>query len=83
MTWSRLPAVAIAALVVATAVAASPARLHAEATPLEDLMIDFQVTPLEPQTPPPLSVLTLEDGRAVTLADRKGQVVLVYFFATW
>ena len=45
-------------------------------------MIDMEITPLEPQAPPPLSVMTL-DGGPVKLADVRGHVVLVYFWATW
>ena len=49
---------------------------------LDDLMMDFNVAPFDPRTPPALSVTTL-DGRRVTLADVKGSAVLVYFWATW
>jgi hypothetical protein len=45
-------------------------------------MMDMQVTPLDPQAPPPLSVVTV-DGGPVTLADVRGHAVLVYFWATW
>jgi cytochrome oxidase Cu insertion factor (SCO1/SenC/PrrC family) len=42
----------------------------------------MRVTPLEPQAPPPLTVTTV-DRASVSLADLRGQVVLVYFWATW
>jgi cytochrome oxidase Cu insertion factor (SCO1/SenC/PrrC family) len=54
----------------------------ASATRLDDVMIDMNITPVEPQAPPPLNVEMLGGGR-VTLADVKGHVVLVYFWATW
>ena len=49
---------------------------------IDDLMLDMQITPVDPQPAPPLTVETLKGGR-VTLADVKGHVVLVYFWATW
>ena len=49
---------------------------------VDDLMMDMQIAPLDPQAPPPLAVEALTGGR-VTLADVKGHVVLVYFWATW
>ena len=49
---------------------------------LDDLMMDLNIAPLDPQAPPALTVTTLDGGR-VTLADLKGRAVLVYFWATW
>ena len=54
----------------------------AQGKPLEDLMMDFAITPLEAQPAPALTVTTV-DGDSLTLADLKGQAVLVYFMATW
>jgi cytochrome oxidase Cu insertion factor (SCO1/SenC/PrrC family) len=54
----------------------------AQAKRLDDLMMDVNIAPLDPQAPPPLSVTTLE-GVRVSLADIKKQPVLVYFWATW
>ena len=69
----------VAALVVLALAGSSVAAPRA----LDDLMMDFNVAPFDPQTPPPLSVTTLDGRRRVTLADVKGNAVLVYFWATW
>ena len=66
-------AVALVLLLIASAAAGRP---------LDDLMMDLQVAPLDPRPAPPLSATTL-DGARVSLADLKGQAVLVYFWATW
>ena len=70
-----LPLVIVAALLTAASSTAAPSAV-------DDLMIDMENTPLEPQALPPLSVMTL-DGGPVKLADVRGHVVLVYFWATW
>ena len=68
--------IAFAALVTAASSTASPSAV-------DDLMIDMRITPLDPQAPPPpLTVMTLDGGR-VSLADIRGHVALVYFWATW
>ena len=54
----------------------------AQAKGLDDLLMDVNIAPLDPQAPPPLSVTTLE-GVRVSLADIKNQPVIVYFWATW
>jgi cytochrome oxidase Cu insertion factor (SCO1/SenC/PrrC family) len=54
----------------------------AQAKSLDDLMMDLNIVPLEPQAPPAFTVTTL-DGDRLTLADVKGRAVLVYFWATW
>ncbi len=48
---------------------------------LEDLLFDFQLVPLDGQMPPPLALEGL-DGKPVNLADLRGQVALLYFWAT-
>jgi hypothetical protein len=50
---------------------------------LDDLMMDLNIAPLEPQAPPALSVTRLGSGARLTLGDLKGSAVLVYFWATW
>ena len=49
---------------------------------VEDLLFDLQLIPLDGQSP---SAFTLEalDGARVSLADFRGKVVLLYFWATW
>jgi cytochrome c biogenesis protein CcmG, thiol:disulfide interchange protein DsbE len=73
----RLRESLLAVVVLAAAVAATAAP-----RPLDDLMMDMQIAPLDPRAAPPLSVTTL-DGAPVSLADLRGHVVLVYFWATW
>ena len=69
---------ALAVLLAVLPVTLAPAQGRA----LEDLMMELNIAPFEPQTAPPLTVTTL-DGVRVSLADIKGQAVLVYFWATW
>ena len=67
---------------VALLAAAGGGTGRAEPPALGELMRAMRVTPLEPQAPPPLTVTTV-DRASVSLADLRGQVVLVYFWATW
>lgn len=69
-------------LVLAIAVLGTTAASPAAPAALDDLMMDMRVTPFDSHAPPPLAVTTLDGGR-VTLADFRGHVVLVYFWATW
>jgi hypothetical protein len=50
---------------------------------LEDLLFDLQLVPLERQAPPPFELERLSDARKITLAEQRGQVVMLYFWATW
>ena len=58
---------------------ASPA---AAADSVEDLVLDLQMIPLDGQAPPAFTLAAL-DGTRVSLAAFKGQVVLLYFWASW
>ena len=78
---TRLPS-ALRSLVLAIAVLGAIVTSTAAPAALDDFMIDMRVTPLDREAPPPLAVTTLDGGR-VTLADVRGSVVLVYFWATW
>lgn len=49
---------------------------------IDDRLFDLQLVPLDGQTPPPFRIETL-DGRRGSLSDFKGQVVLLYFWASW
>ena len=74
---TRRPSLAlVTALLVLAGAAVAAAR------PIEGLMMDLNIAPMEPRTPPPLVVTTL-DGARVTLADVRGKAALVYFWATW
>jgi len=52
------------------------------ATDLDALMREFRVTPGDRKPAPGFSLATL-DGITAALADHRGRVVLVYFWATW
>lgn len=54
----------------------------AQAESVEDLLFDLQMVPLDGQPPKPFTLETLA-GQRVSLGDFKGQVVLLYFWATW
>ena len=54
----------------------------AAADSLEDLALDLQMIPLDGQPSPAFTLPTL-DGRRVSLSDFRGQVVLLYFWASW
>ena len=49
---------------------------------IQDLAIDFRMNPLDGQAAPPFTLSAL-DGKRLSLADFKGQVVLLYFWASW
>ena len=73
----RAVALSLAATVLALALGAPTARAARER--LQDLVWDFQLVPLDGQTPPPFTLEAL-DGRKVSLADFRGRSVLVYFW---
>jgi thiol-disulfide isomerase/thioredoxin len=75
-----LRALAVGALLAAGLLAAPPAT--ADGPPLKGRFADAFQIPETPQPAPTASFQT-RDGKAVTLADFKGQVVLVNFWATW
>jgi cytochrome oxidase Cu insertion factor (SCO1/SenC/PrrC family) len=54
----------------------------AAAGTLTDLAIDFRMNPLDGQVAPAFMLSAL-DGKRLSLADFKGQVVLLYFWASW
>ena len=43
----------------------------------------MQIAPYDPPKPAPALVLLSLEGKTVSLADLKGKVVLVFFWATW
>jgi cytochrome oxidase Cu insertion factor (SCO1/SenC/PrrC family) len=49
---------------------------------IADLAIDFRMNPLDGQVAPAFTLPALA-GLRFSLADFKGQVVLLYFWATW
>jgi peroxiredoxin len=71
----------VAALVMLSAVLTAAAPTLA-AAPSEALLAELQLVPGGGARPPALSLPDL-DGRTVSLAGLRGQVVLVYFWATW
>jgi cytochrome c biogenesis protein CcmG, thiol:disulfide interchange protein DsbE len=49
---------------------------------IQDLAIDFRMNPLDGQVAPAFTLSAL-DGKRLSLADFKGRVVLLYFWASW
>ena len=49
---------------------------------IADLAIDLRMNPLDGQVAPAFTLAAL-DGKRLSLADFKGQVVLLYFWASW
>ena len=49
---------------------------------IQDLAIDFRMNPLDGQVAPAFTLSAL-DGKRLSLADFKGHVVLLYFWASW
>lgn len=74
---TRMRAAALAALLVV-----SLAGGAAAGDSLADLAMDLRLNPGDGQ-PAPLFTLPALDGQRVSLAELKGQVVLLYFWATW
>ena len=64
------------------AVAAGAVAAGAGTTPLDDLLFDLQLAPLDGAEPPAFTLEDLDGGR-VSLADFKGRVVFLYFWAGW
>jgi len=78
----RAPVAALAgALLLALALCVPAGAAAVDDRPLEALLAELRLAPLAGAAPP----LALEDldGRLVSLDDLRGQVVLLYFWATW
>jgi cytochrome oxidase Cu insertion factor (SCO1/SenC/PrrC family) len=73
--------VALALLLLVMAGTTAPAAAANKA--LDDLLFELQLEPLEGQTPPAFELERLSDGKKVTLAEHRGQPVMLYFWATW
>jgi len=73
--------VALAMLLLLMAGTTTPAAAADKA--LDDLLFELQLVPLEGQTPPAFELERLSDGKKVTLAEHRGQPVMLYFWATW
>ncbi len=58
------------------------APVPAAGAELRGLLAELEMVALGSQTPPPFSLARLDGGR-VALSELKGQVVLLYFWATW
>jgi cytochrome oxidase Cu insertion factor (SCO1/SenC/PrrC family) len=75
VTWGRRGV--LLAGVLAVTVAALPAAAA------EPDWASFGAVPYDPPRPAPAFSLPDLDGRQVTLADLRGKVTLVFFWATW
>ena len=73
----RYVTIAMLAILIALASIAS-----APAVTLDDLLFDLQFVPLDGRPAPAFTLSTL-DGKDVSLAELKGSVVLLYFWASW
>ena len=73
--------VALALLLLLMAGTTAPAAAANKA--LDDLLFELQLVPLEGQTPPAFELERLSDGKKITLAEHRGQPVMLYFWATW
>ena len=73
--------VALALLLLLMAGTTAPAAAANKA--LDDLLFELQLVPLAGQTPPAFELERLSDGKKVTLAEYRGQPVMLYFWATW
>jgi len=49
----------------------------------DKVLDELQLVPLDGQEPAPFELERFADGKTVTLADLRGQAVLLYFWATW
>ncbi len=76
--YGRATGAALVALLLAAALWSGPAGAQS----LEDLLFDFQLVPLDGRAPAPFSLPRL-DGERRSLSDFQGQVVLLYFWASW
>ena len=81
-TTHRAALGALIALSLAAAVLATAHGAAAAGGPVQDMMVDLQIIPLDGAAAKPFALQNL-DGRRVSLADQKGKVTLLYFWATW
>jgi hypothetical protein len=73
--------IALAALLLLMAGLAVPSVAADRA--LDDLMFELQLVPLDGQPAPAFALERFGDGKKVTLAEHRGLVVMLYFWATW
>lgn len=60
----------------------SPPASGVDREVIDRALFDLQMVPLDGRTPVPFRLDTL-DGRTVSLAELRGRVVLIYFWASW
>jgi cytochrome oxidase Cu insertion factor (SCO1/SenC/PrrC family) len=76
------PGLVVAAAGAGLVLAAAGPGAARPADAVEELLFELQMVPLDGQTPAPFTLETLS-GQRISLADFRGKVVLVYFWATW
>ena len=82
MTPRRIVPAALAILALVTLLGgAAPAADKDQV--LDDLLFDLQLIPLDGQPPPAFELERFGDGKKVTLAEHRGRLVLLYFWASW
>jgi hypothetical protein len=70
----------LAVLLVTLTALAAPAAAEKV---LDDLLLDLQLVPMRGQAPPPFELERFGDGKRVSLAEHRGRLVMLYFWATW
>jgi len=76
-------AATVAALALLALVGGARPATAGRDTVLDDLMFELQLVPLDDQQPAPFELERFADGKMVTLAELRGQPVLLYFWASW
>jgi len=83
MTTRRLAPIVVLALATLALLGGTAPAAADKDTVLDELLFDLQLIPLDGQAPPALALERFGDGKTVTLAEHRGQPVMLYFWASW
>jgi len=83
MTMARWTAVLTGLAMLAVIGGTAPAPAADKDKVLDDLLFDLQMIPLDGQAPAGFELERFGDGKKVTLAEHRGQPVMLYFWASW